>query len=89
MDFILQIFIGSAIPVFGVSYIFGLLDELTKIEYRIDLKFFETAIEYTNDLRFIPRQLMLSCLYFSMLAYYSGIWTIKLLRKLFRFLILK
>ena len=89
MDFILQIFISSAVSVFGTSYIFGFLDELTKIEYIIDLKFFETAIEDANDLRFIPRQLMLSCLYFSMLSYYSGVWTIKILRKIFRFLILK
>lgn len=85
MDFILQIFIGSAISVFGISYIFGFLDELTKIEYTIQFRFFETAIEDTNELRFIPRQLMLSCLYFSKLAYYSGVWTIKILR----FLILK
>ena len=85
MDFMLQIFIGSAISVFGTSYIFGFLDELTKIEYTIQFRFFETAIEDSKELRFIPRQIMLYCLYFSKLAYYSGVWTIKILR----FLILK
>ena len=90
MDFILHVFILHVfISVFGISYLFGFLDELTKIEHSTQFRIFETAIEDSNELRFITRQPMLSCLYFSMLAYYSGIWTIKLLRKLFRFLILK
>ncbi len=79
MDFILHVFIGVSISVFGISYIFGFLDELTKIEYGIQFRFFETAIEDSKELRFIPRQIMLLCLYFSKLAYCSGIWTIKLL----------
>ena len=79
IDFILLVFIGVSISVFGISYIFGFLDELTKIEYTIQFRFFETAIEDSKELRFIPRQIMLLCIYFSILAYYTGIWTIKLL----------
>ena len=79
IDFILLVFIGVSISVFGISYIFGFLDELTKIEYGIQFRFFETAIEDSKELRFIPRQIMLLCIYFSILAYYTGIWTIKLL----------
>lgn len=89
IDFISHVFIGSALSNFVICYIFGLLDELTKIEYATDLEFFETAIEDTKELRFIPRQFILSWIYFSKLAYYSGVWTIKLLRSTFRFLILK
>lgn len=85
IDFILNVFIVVSISIFGISYIFGFLDELTKIEYTIQLRFFETALEDSKELRFIPRQLMLSCLYFSRLAYCSGVWTIKILR----FLMLK
>ena len=86
MDFILHVFILHVfISVFGISYLFGFLDELTKIEYAIQFRFFETAIEDSKELRFIPRQIMLLCLYFSKLAYCTGIWTIKILR----FLILK
>ena len=88
MDFILQVFIGVSISVFGISYLFGFLDELTKIEYNIQFRFFETAIEYSKELRFIPRQIVLLCIYFSRLAYCSGIWTIKILG-LLEFLIFK
>lgn len=85
MDFILNIFICVSISIFGVGYLFGLLDELTKIEYTIQLSFFKSSIEDSKELRFIPRQIALLCIYFSKLAYYSGVWTIKILR----FLILK
>lgn len=77
IDFILLVFIGISISVFGISYIFGILDELTKIEYAIQFRFFETAIEDSKKLRFIPRQIALLYIYFSRLAYCSGIWTIK------------
>lgn len=33
IDFILNVFICVSISIFGISYIFGFLDELTKIEY--------------------------------------------------------
>lgn len=89
IDFLLNIFIGSAISTFGICYMFGFLDELTKIKYSIDLQFFKTCIEDSKELRFIPRQIVLSFIYSSKLSYYSGVWTIRLLRKSFRFLIIK
>ena len=85
MDFILHVFIGVSISVFGISYLFGFLDELTKIEHSTQFRIFETAIEDSKELRFIPRQIMLLCIYISKLAYCSGVWTIKILR----FLMLK
>ena len=75
MDFILHVFIS----VFGISYLFGFLDELTKIEHSMQFRIFETAIEDSKELRFIPRQIVLLCIYFSKLAYCTGIWTIKIL----------
>lgn len=89
IDFIFYVFIGASISIFCFSYIFGFLDELAQIKYAIDLQFFKTCIKDAKELRFIPRQIALSGIYFSKLAYYSGVYTIKILRKSFRFLIIK
>lgn len=89
LDFIISVIIGSMITTAGISYLFGFLDELTKLEYSIDIEFIKICKEDSIELRFIPRLIILGIIYLVQVSYNSGIWTIKILRKSFRFLFMK
>lgn len=89
IDILIQLFVGIAISCFGICYLFGFFDELSQLEYSIDLEFFDTCIEDTRELRFFARHLVLMSLYFLQLGYYSGVYTTKILRNSFRFLVMK
>ena len=89
LDFITSVIIGSAITTAGVSYMFGFSDELTKLDYGIDLEFIKICKEDSRELRFIPRLITLGIIYLVQVSYNSGIWTIVILRKSFRFLFIK
>ena len=89
IDIVIHLFVGIAFSCFGICYLFGFFDELTKLEYSIDLELFDTCIEDTQELRFFARYIVLTMLYFLQLGYYSGVYTIKILGTSFRFLVMK
>ena len=89
IDILIQLFVGISISCFGICYLFGFFDELRRHKYSIDLEFFATCIEDTRELRLFARYLVLTMLYFLQLGYYSGVYTIKILRTSFRFLVMK
>ena len=63
LDFIISVIIGGAVTTGVVSYIFGFLDELTKLDYGIDLEFIKICKEDSRELRFIPRLITLGIIY--------------------------
>lgn len=89
LDFIISVITGSAVTAAGVSYIFGFLDELTKLDCSIDIDFIKSCKEDSRELRFIPRLIILCIIYLVQFSHNSGVWSIKILRKSFRFLFMK
>ena len=89
MEILIQILVGISISCFGICYLFGFFDELLREYISFNLEFFDTCIEDTQEIRLFARYLALTMLYFLQLGYYSGVYTIKILRTSFRFLVMK
>lgn len=89
LDFIISVIIGSAVTTAGVSYIFGFLDELTKLDCSIDIDTIKICKEDPKEFRFVPRLMILCIIYLVQFSHNTGVLTIKILRSTFRFLLLK
>lgn len=73
----------------AISFVYGFLDELTQLDYDLDIDFINYCKEDSRECRIIPRLIILSGVYSIELSYYSGIYFVKYTRKIFRFILLK
>lgn len=88
-DFMLDVLIGASITMIILSFIYGFLDELTQLDYDLDIDFINTCKEDSKECRIIPRLIILSGIYSIELSYYSGVYFVKYSRIIFRFMLLK
>lgn len=88
-DFILDVLIGASITMIILSFVYGCSDEITQLNYNLDIDFINTCKKDSRELRIIPRLIILSIIYSIELSYYSGVYFVKYARKIFRFILIK